>query len=107
MTCYKNPSCIDLILTNRSNSFQNTMVVETGISDFHKMTVTVLTSFFNKAKPKIISYGDNTKFSSDNLIRELNAELSNYDITNITYEAFHNIFMSLLDKYAPCKLKYI
>ena len=37
-TCYKNPdklSYIDLILTNESNSFQNTDVIETDLSDFH------------------------------------------------------------------------
>ena len=35
-TCFKNvhnPSCIDLILTNRPLSFQNTNVIETGLSD--------------------------------------------------------------------------
>ena len=44
-TCYKNPnnpSSIDVILTNRKNSFQNSMTIETGLSDCHKMTVTVL-----------------------------------------------------------------
>ena len=37
-TCYKNPrnpSCIDLIFTNRYMSFHNTTTVETGLSDFH------------------------------------------------------------------------
>ena len=37
-TCFKNPenpSCIDLFLTNRQKSFQNTSTIETGISDFH------------------------------------------------------------------------
>ena len=41
-TCFKshlNPSSIDLILTNRPRSFQNTTILETGISDFHKMTL--------------------------------------------------------------------
>ena len=50
-TCYKNPenpSCIDLILTNRQNSFRDTIVIETGLSDFHKLTVTVLKTFFKK-----------------------------------------------------------
>ena len=28
-----NPSLIDLILTNRSRSFQNTRTIETGLSD--------------------------------------------------------------------------
>ena len=35
-TCFKshlNPSLIDLILTNRSRSFQNTQTIETGLSD--------------------------------------------------------------------------
>ena len=41
-TCYKYPdktSCIDLILTNKSRSFYSSHIIETGISDFHKMTV--------------------------------------------------------------------
>ena len=40
-TCFKNPenpSCIDLILTNKPRSFQSTCVIETGLSDFHRMT---------------------------------------------------------------------
>ena len=43
--CYKNfqnPSCIDLILTNTPYSFQNSCVIQTGLSDFHMMTVTVI-----------------------------------------------------------------
>ena len=34
-----NPSCIDLIPTNSSRSFQNSCVFETGLSDFHKLTI--------------------------------------------------------------------
>ena len=54
-TCYKhpdNPSCIDLFLTNRPKCFQNTMTMETGISDFHKMVITVLNFFKKKTKTK-------------------------------------------------------
>ena len=35
-TCYKNPekpSCIDLILTSRHKLFQNSAIVEVGLSD--------------------------------------------------------------------------
>ena len=67
-TCYKNPensSCIDLILTNNLNSFQNSGVIETGLSDFHKMTVTVMKTTFEKLKPNIIYYRDYYKFSDD------------------------------------------
>ena len=44
-TCFKSPnnrSCIDLIITNRPESFQNCMVIETALSDFHKMSITVM-----------------------------------------------------------------
>ena len=42
-TCFKNsknPSCIDLLLTNFKPSFMKTNIFETGISDHHKMIST-------------------------------------------------------------------
>ena len=56
-TCFKKPlkpSCIDLIITNRPKSFQNSMTVETGLSDFHKMTLTVMKVFYEKQKKQIL-----------------------------------------------------
>ena len=49
-TCFKsgNPRCIDLILTNRERNFQHTTAIETGLSDFHKLIVTVLKNSFDK-----------------------------------------------------------
>ena len=52
-TCFKDPekpSCIDLIITNRPKSFQNSMTLETGLSDFHKMTLTVMKVLYKKTK---------------------------------------------------------
>ena len=46
-TCHKNPqnpSCKDLILTKSSG------VIEMGLSDFHKMTVTVMKNNFSKIR---------------------------------------------------------
>ena len=59
-TCFKsekNPSCIDLILTNRVNCFQNSSTVETGLSDFHHLVLTVLKTTFRKKPPKKVLYG--------------------------------------------------
>ena len=56
-TCFKNPDkpkCIDLMLTNRNRSFQNSRVTDTELPDFHKMTVTTIRSHLNKLGPKII-----------------------------------------------------
>ena len=44
-TCFKSPNksgCIDLIITNRPKRFPNYMVIATGLSDFHKMCITVM-----------------------------------------------------------------
>ena len=43
-TCFKNPdrpSCIDLLLTNFPKSLLKSQTLETGLSDFHKLTLTV------------------------------------------------------------------
>ena len=52
-TYYKNrskPICIDLILTNFPKSFQHIRAIETVLSDFHKLTLTVLKAHFSRLK---------------------------------------------------------
>ena len=73
-TCFKNPenpSCIDLILTNKPCSFQTKCVIETGLSDFHRMTISVLKMHFRKLPPKIISYRDLKKFDNERFMDSL------------------------------------
>ena len=56
-TCFKgNPSCIDLIITNRKSYFKKTCVTVTGISDFHKLTAVSLKSQILNTPPKIKTY---------------------------------------------------
>ena len=43
-----NPAFTDLIITNRPKSFQESEAIETGLSDFHKMSLTALKVFYNK-----------------------------------------------------------
>ena len=48
--CFKsieNSSCIDMFLTNKPNLFFNTSTINTGLSDYHKMVVTVLRKTFS------------------------------------------------------------
>ena len=52
-TCYKNsenPSCIDFILSNRPKSFFKTNTVFTGLSDFHKLVLSVFKKNISKIK---------------------------------------------------------
>ena len=57
-TCYKNqenPKCIDMIMTNMSKSFENSLAVEAGLSDDHKMCSTVLKVFSTKQRPHLFN----------------------------------------------------
>ena len=104
--CFKsieNPSCIDLFLTNTAPSFQNTTTVTTGLSDFHKMVVTVMKTTYPKAKPKIVYYRDYKNFDLYNFRTELRRELS--EIADKDYYHFELIFLKVLEKHAPMKKK--
>ena len=71
-TCCKKPnkpSCIDLILTNQPRSSQHSCVIETGLSDFHKMTVTVMKTFFERLQPRVVNYRD------QNILKMINSGL--------------------------------
>ena len=70
-TCYKNvnsPTCIYLILTNVPRSFQNTCgVVETGLLDFHLITLTVMRKSFKKIRRRIIIIGVSNNYLTKHL----------------------------------------
>ena len=86
-TCFKsveNPSCIDLILTNNAMAFQNTTTVFTGLSDFHKLVLTVLKTSITKSKPQKITYRDYKNFDSVRFIDELKYVLIKEKITSCT-----------------------
>ena len=109
-TCFKNPenpSCTDLILTNSPRSFQNSNVFEMGLSDFHKLTTTVLKKYFPKLKPKTVNYRDYRKFRNEEFRAQLDNEILKHDINNMGYQHFLNIFIEVLNKHAPMKQKYL
>ena len=70
-TCFmskENPSTIDLVIINKPKSFQNTIGISTGLSDFHKMILTTMKITFPNAVPKSITYKDMKKLAEYNLI---------------------------------------
>ena len=79
---------------------------ETGLSDFHKLVVTVPKSTFPKWLSKIIAYGGYKNFSND-LLRD---DFKNYlkSEENMTLEftsltGFTKIFIETRNKHAPIK----
>ena len=82
-TCFKNfnnPSCIDLFLTNSSKSFEKCFTLETGMSDFHKLIITILKVKPDKLPPRIIKYRDYKNFESKAFNNKLQVSLKNFDI---------------------------
>ena len=73
-TCFKvlhNPSCVNLFITNRPKSFQNSTVIETGLSGFHKMSLTVMKVFYQKKRPNILRYRNYHNFEKELYINEV------------------------------------
>ena len=54
--------------------------METGLSDFHKLTVTGLKSYFKKLKPKKIMYRDFKNFFNQTFRTELVKELNENNV---------------------------
>ena len=111
-TCFKNPenpSCIDLLLTNKPLSFQTTTMIETGLSDFHKMVVAVMKIHFPKMKPRVIRYQKDKTFNNDAFVNTLRHELTKQKklLDKKGLDAFSEICSDVLDKHAPQRKRYL
>ena len=87
-TCYKNSdsaSCrdLDLIVTNCHESFLNTNLFKTGLSDLHEMTLSVLKLHFPKRKSNIVSYRSYKWFRNNSFRCERDNRLFNYNLYSI------------------------
>ena len=105
-TCFKsanNPSCIDLFVTNSPRSFQNTITFASGLSDFHKMILTILKSTFPKVRLKQIDYRKFKIFDLNHFKNEIRTKTQLID----KYETFEEEFLKVLNKHAPLKKKFI
>ena len=86
-TCFKstnNPSCVDLFVTNRPRSFQNTITFASRLSDFHKTILTILKSPFPKVRPKQIVYRKFKNFDLNIFQNEIKTKMQLID----KYETF-------------------
>ena len=101
-TCFEkseNPRCIDLFLTNSVQSFQNTSVFVTGISDFHKIILIILKTSFPKCGPKKILYKNYKNCNSNSFKSDIKKQLKCTE----PYESFENVFLNVLQRCAPLK----
>ena len=96
------------MLKNSYRSFQNSFAIETGLSDFYRIVVTVMKAYFQKQKPKVLTYRDSKNFSENDYRQKNPYELSLLSYANdIPFDVFINICKATLDKVVPLKQKYV
>ena len=100
-------SCIDLFFTNCPGSSHNTSLYETGLSDFHKLVVTILRTSFEPLPPKIIKYRNYKNFDEDEFRFLFKKRLNDFNTDDITVDIFKMTFLNVLNKFAPLKKKYL
>ena len=97
------------MLTNSIWSFQNSCTIETGLSNFHKMIVSVLKIYFQKREAKFINYRDYRNFSKEDfrqqVLKDILKATQHCDI--VSYESFFSIFQRALDSRASKKPTYV
>ena len=103
-TCFKSKpgSCIDLILANKPRSFQNTIVMETGISDQHALVCSFFETAFTKMPPIKLKYGNYKQFEIHSFLQDL-GQLPE----EISYSKWEKDFVKMLNKHVPLKTKVI
>ena len=109
---YKNPgkpTCIDLILAICPPSFQNSCVIEIGLSDIHKFIATVMKTSYRKTRLKMIHYATCKDFSND-IFREPLQKIFPQSLVNSCdkdVEDFMTSCNKILDQYASLKKKHV
>ena len=95
----ENPTCIALTLTNRPKSFQDPTVIETGLSNFHKMCATVMKMYNCRQKPSVITYRKFKNFSNIKFIKNLEKHLTKLQhFGNIPSNLFNDTVNIVLNK---------
>ena len=100
--CYKNlkDTSLDVLLTNKPNSFQKTIICETGLSECHMVIATTLRSTFINLPQETGAI----KISMKLFLKLIQGGLYR---SGDPYLKLKEIFSSILDKHAPIKSKQI
>ena len=81
-------------------------MIETGLSDFHKMIVAVMKLHFPKMKPQAVSYRKYKDFDNETFLDSLR-HIQGQFLNGKGLDAFSTICREIFDKHAPKKKRYI
>ena len=85
------------------------MALETGLSDFHKMTLTVMKVFYKKQKPTIITCLSYKNLSNEVFMVDVQNRISQVTSENndLEFDIFNAVFNEAIQKEAPIKQRYV
>ena len=111
-TCFKSNkgTLIDLMLTNKPKSFYKSHSFSTGLSDRHKLIVSILRTSFQKLPPKFVIYRNQKNFHESNIFRDLDSRLTQgklYKNCEDPYTKLSEIFSEVLNYHALLKQKSV
>ena len=101
----QNPSCIDLLLTNNVYAFQQTTAICTGLSDCHKLVLTVLKTTVTRSQPNETTYRDYKQFDPSKFKKDLKNVLTKENNDSCT--KFDEHILKVLNIHAPLKRKLL
>ena len=108
-TCFRNtenPICINLMLTKVPRSFQSTYVIETDLSDFHLMTLTVVRKEYQKFQSRIISYRSYRHFPNENFRENLLHNLSKVNLVNDVMVSKNSVILGWKHEINTSRVRY-
>ena len=113
-TCFKsqiNPSLIDVMLVSKPRRFHESLVFDTGLSDFHHMICCCTKLFAPKRAPRKIKYRSMKKFQEEAYKKEIDrapfhvSEIFD-DVDDVIWFR-HKMVEDVINHHAPLKQKYL
>ena len=62
------------MLTNKPKSFYKSYSFVTGLSDYHRLIVSILRTSFEKLPPKFVTYRNQKNFHESDFLRDLDSK---------------------------------
>ena len=108
-TCYatNNPTLIDVIITNCSQTFAKTLTCNTSLSDYHYMVVSVLKKHAPLIKNREVTYRTYKTLNADALRNDIDqipfSVCNIFDDVDDSYWAFNKLLREIVDEHVPIK----
>ena len=85
------------------------MRLETGLSDFHKITLTVMKVFYKKQKTNIVTYRNCKHFSNEAFMYDVKNSIIQMTSENndLEFGQFKAALVEAIQRYAPIKKRYV